>query len=98
METMRLAIDPAQAETITAQVGEIGRLLQASPPWLRWLATQALEGFQEGVELTSGDLERVTAGTSELRVGAKLADQYLLLLAALRAGNGEGGGSVAFPA
>ena len=95
--TVRIAIDQAQVDAVTAAAGEIGRLLKASPPWLRWLAAQALEGFQDGVDLTSGDVERVTVGTSELRVHAQLTDQYRLLLAALRAGNGEGGGGVAFP-
>lgn len=95
-ETLSISVDSADC---TALLGEIETLLRDSPDWLRWLASEALESFDEHVELlpVDGDLLPAPA-TGDLRVVAKPAHKLVLLAAALRAGNGQGSGLIDFPA
>jgi hypothetical protein len=88
-QAQTLSIDCGQA---LAAVDELRSLFEQSPQWLQWLASEAFQGFHEGVDLLRVDNKFVPAGSAgDLRVGAQLGDKLVLLLAALRAGNGQAG-------
>lgn len=92
LSTVHLSADPAPA---LEAMEELKALLEASPPWLRWLAVELLEHFDYSVDLVRVDSEcDTTPGTSQLRVAAQPTQKVLLLLAALRAGNGQAYGLV----
>jgi len=74
-----------------ALAGEAAQLLSASPEWLRWLASEAFEGSHELVELLAVDGDNGSAlRAGHLWVLAKPTHKLVLLVAALRAGNGDG--------
>lgn len=86
-----------ESKGLDALLTELRGLMNESPDWLRWLASEALQGFDESVELLAIDGGHLSAaGASDLRVAAKPTDKLVLLVAALRAGNGKGGALVDF--
>lgn len=86
---LQLIINSADSAEIETAFKEYEALIAASPKWLRWLAGRALEGFHECVKLSTVDDDLSSAaGTRQLRIRAQLSDECILLLAALRAGNG----------
>ena len=95
-DARRLSISVDSAETV-ALLDELNALMDQSPDWLRWLAAEVLQHLDEGVHLTAIDGDQSAApATSDLRVLAKPAHKLVLLVAALRAGNGQGGVLVDF--
>ena len=92
--SLSISIDGAAA---VAAAGEAARLLDASPAWLSWLASKAFESLHEPVELVAADLNfDLASAAGDLRARAQLTDEFVLFVAALRAGNGESGAGVAF--
>jgi hypothetical protein len=90
--SMTLHVD---ASEVVAVVEEMAGLVETSPDWLRWLAAQAFENFQESVDLLRIDEKRrATSAAGDLRICAKPGEKLLLLLTALRAGNGQAGPGV----
>lgn len=71
-------------------VAEARRLLDTSPPWLQWLAAHAFQRCQESFYLfgINRDCDSATS-TSDVRILAQPSDRLRLLVAALRAGNGD---------
>lgn len=95
MTHLALSVESKDCEAL---LSELQALLSASPDWLRWLALEALEGLHEHVELLPVDGDSDSAPPAgDLRVLAKPADKLVLLVAALRAGNGHGCVGVRFP-
>lgn len=87
----------ADTQPMMEAIAELKALIAQSPPWLQWLAVEAFKSFQHSIDLVAVDREHGPAvNASQLRVVAQPADKMLLLLAALRAGNGQGGGGVDF--
>ena len=90
---LTLTVDGA---AVAATVEEIAQLLKSSPEWLQWLAAQAFEQFQHSSDLVRIDGKCVPTGLAgQFRIGAQPGQKLLLLLAALRAGNGQAGSWVA---
>ena len=76
---------------------ESAALYAQSPDWLRWLYRELLEHLEHGVELVRVDLERqATTPANQIRVLAQPTDKLVLLLAAMRAGNGQGSSGIDF--
>lgn len=85
--TIALRLD---SDELGALLDDVERLLAASSPWLRYLASRALDGLQEGVQLVCVDGDDAAATrTGDVRILAKPAKDLLRLVAALRAGNGD---------
>lgn len=71
-------------------VAEAQRLIAISPLWLRWLVAHAFQGGQESFNLLCIDRDCDSASSaSDVRVLAQPSDRFRLLVAALRAGNGD---------
>ena len=80
------------AEPMMAAADELKALIAQSPPWLQWLAVEAFQNFEHSVDLVCLDDKAVsTPGTKDLWIGAQPGHKLVLLLAALRAGNGQAG-------
>ncbi len=89
IETLTLRVE---GHEFAACATEIATLMQAYPPWLRWLALEVFEHLDNSVDLIRLDDKcKPALGASEFRIGAKPGEKLLRLLAALRAGNGQGG-------
>jgi hypothetical protein len=90
-QTLTLVVDKAAAADVVAQVQQAQDLLQTAPQWLQWLATLAFEHLQERLELLRLDSDNAAAAaTGELLLRPDLAREFVLLVAALRAGQGDG--------
>lgn len=96
MNTVTLSVDTTEVQALIA---EAEALIAQSPDWLRWLASEAFEHLQSHIDLFAIDQEfSAASNTDELRIGAQPTDQFRLLVAALRAGNGQPCGLVDFHA
>jgi hypothetical protein len=92
LQTIELSVNSAP---MTAAMAELQALLAQSPPWLRWLAVEAFENLHHSVELVCVDQEGGgTSRADQLRVVAQPAEKLLVLMSALRAGNGQAGAFV----
>lgn len=87
MEQVNLKVDAAQA---FAAISEVEAAIAASPPWLRWLASHALQGLKESIHFSvDGGLRPTQEGAHDLLVVAQPTDGLRQLLASVRAGNGQ---------
>ncbi|WPQ33684.1 hypothetical protein [Achromobacter xylosoxidans] len=78
------------AEEAQALAAEVQRLIQDSPPWLQWLVAQALESGQAAFDLFQVDGNRDPASAAgDVWFLAKPTERLRLLVAALRARNGD---------
>lgn len=84
---LTLQVDSDEAIELAREATE---LLKRSPAWLQWLFAEAFERGEEGFDLVLVDPDRdPAAGAHNLRLLAKPTERFGLLVAALRAGNGE---------
>lgn len=91
----KLTLD--DASEVLGAVRDAERLMEMSPRWLAWLAAKAFKRLHEPVQLVSSDLDvDPTSGAGDLRIRAQLADEFVLFVTALRAGDGEPGAAVDF--
>jgi hypothetical protein len=92
---LAITVDSAELESLHA---EYESLVRSSPPWLQWLAAHALNSLDECIELRPLDDGLVAAtGASQFRVTAQVSNAHRLLVAALRAGNGQSSVGIEFP-
>ena len=94
--TIKIHCDKAEYECLLREFAE---LVDAAPPWLRWLAARAIEGVsQEKLWeiLQIGTDGFPTAGAFDTAIRIQPSESLLKLMAALRAGNGQESVSVFF--
>lgn len=93
--TIKVHVD---SEDATAQIAEFAALMERSPAWLQWLLGEAIAGApDEPFEVLDVGTEGFpAAGAFDVGVRVQVPKRFSLLLAALRAGNGQEDPSVVF--
>lgn len=93
-DSLTISVDTSECESLLA---DLEMQLSGSAPWLRWLASEVLQHLDEPVEFLPIDSNLLSASSAgDLRIVAKPAHRLALLVAALRAGNGDSGVLVDF--
>lgn len=96
MDELKLTIS-VDSTDVQILLDEAQHLIEASPAWLVWLTSEAFQRLHEVVDLlpVDGD-DALATSTGYLRTRAKPTHELVLLVAALRAGNGQPGAGIAF--
>lgn len=96
MDELKLTIS-VDSTDVQILLEEAQCLIEASPTWLVWLTAEAFQRLHEVVDLLpiDGD-DAVATSAGYLRTRAQPAHELVLLVAALRAGNGQPGAGIAF--